>query len=416
MPRSSSASILLFSSLFAVASLARAAHAPKPYSKVPLAQCTAAEPELNALLARRDYSAAFELLQPLAVPGGCPAHQERLALLYRNGWGVEPSARTARKLWTLAADGGDTTALYSAARALAAGQGGAVDRAGIDYLVCAANLGHRDARRELGNAYITGGFEKVPMRGDVLKGFHYRLLAALDGDWAAHSALGDMATSAPGKLRGWLRSSQSLLSSYAPDEANAIALQYRLHKMVVSVLASQGSELLASGPLLADRDSPAGMLQFARRVAGAAELTITRSERWTQSHPNAPALAPQELAKLARPADIVLLSDGATLHWSIVYGVHGDFVDLADGWPEQFFLTQPNQTGKLAKLADWGCGRSLVRLPRALFADTAMLLVSAHVRDSRPWEDVAELFVHDLRSQLQADFASIYRQPTAQAD
>ncbi|HKU37054.1 MAG TPA: hypothetical protein VJR89_02875 [Polyangiales bacterium] len=406
----------MLSSLFVAGSLARAAVKPKPYSKVPLAQCTAAEPELNALLERRDYHAAFELLQPLTVPGGCPAHQQQLALLYMNGWGVEPSARTARKLWQLAADSGDLTALYSAARAFAGGQGGQVDGKGVDYLVCAAQLGHREARRDLGNGYITGGFQRVQIRGDVQKGFHYRLLAALDGDWVAHSALGDMATAAPAKVRGWLRSSQSLLLSYVPEEANAIALQYRLHKMLVQVLSSQGSPLLASGPARGDRDSPASMLHFARTVAGAAQLAITRSERWTESHTSAPVLPPQELAKVVRPADIVLFRDGATTHWSIVYGVKGDTIDLADGWPESFFLTQPNRTGKLAKLADWGCGRSLVRLNRALFAETAMLLVSARGVDTRPWEDIAESFIHDLRSQLPGDFAAVYRQPTAQAD
>ena len=109
---------------------------------------------------RKDYAAAFRLLEPLAR-SGIPAAQLRLGLLYYHGHGVRESDSQALQWFERAARQGLAEAQFHLGNMYAygladPGADGDANRLAAQWIFEAARQGHAQAQYSLGIMFLTG--------------------------------------------------------------------------------------------------------------------------------------------------------------------------------------------------------------------------------------------------------------------
>jgi len=126
-------------------------------------------------LARGDYGQALTWFH-LAAAGGDADAMHDLALMYRDGLGIEVDADEAMRLFTRAAYLGHAESRYALAIAHRDGHAGVADRErALHWMKEAADATHPDAMRELALAYALGDGVAIDFQAAI--------------EWAARAAI-----------------------------------------------------------------------------------------------------------------------------------------------------------------------------------------------------------------------------------
>ena len=135
----------------------------------------------------KDKPKAFELFQQAAAKYLTPALMS-LAACYHNGWGTDVDEVEALKNYTLAAEGGDSDAMYIVGEYYANGTGTDKDlKKAVDWYRKAAEQGEVDAQMCLGECYMFG----KGVKQDYAESFKWLMEAASRGSVVAQSYVGD---------------------------------------------------------------------------------------------------------------------------------------------------------------------------------------------------------------------------------
>jgi hypothetical protein len=350
------------------------------------------------------FDEARTLLEPLARQG-CASGEYNLGIFYENGLGgLAKNGAQAESLWRRAASKGSPPAcwkLFNVLRLRAKTEADGKEL--LEFLTCAAELGHQEAQSGLATWYEEGA-PLIPK--DNAAAWHFYHLATLKPSTMSEIVFGSITDNpiaaaerdmfverVPEDERATLaEKARPRLLSFDPADTAASpgraigsrsdAVLRLAHVWLTRQLVEQGAVCLAGDFGRRGDDTIYDVHARLEKSLPPIARAVLIQRKDTRPRTGSIMVSASQLFEIVRPGDGVGLFDGRTAHYSMVFSrdVAKGTVTFVDRWPDRMMLL-PNQNtlGIVGKLVPYHWGKHLVKIGRHDLGKVAFAIVA--VRD-----------------------------------